>query len=306
MNTYLDSRIITLTSSTATLKNNGTMLSNVEYQMIGLLKEEESIIHTEISVLSAEIPVSFYNINTTNNSLRYIFGAINYLITIPVGNYNATSLITYLNTQFVSPVVMAISNITGKITITGNGSSTIQYLGLTSTTNTLLGFLSATYSSITPLSAPYPMNLLGAKRISICSDLLPIFSYTSVSNTLGNTLATIEIDQPSFGLLLYKNTTNIRSKLRVSTIDVFDIQLKDELNQYLDFNNCDWSITLVLDILRRIEDNNPDITLPSILAKNQDNLLNKPSNLGESSIPVPIPLPILNDELDLLSHNTKK
>ena len=48
MTTYLDSRIVTLTSATAKIKNNGTMLSNVDYEMIGLLREEDDIIHTEI------------------------------------------------------------------------------------------------------------------------------------------------------------------------------------------------------------------------------------------------------------------
>ena len=311
MTTYIDSRIVTLTSATAKNKYNSTALSDVEFEMIGLLKQESDIIFTEVSVLSAEIPVSFYNVTATNNAFRYIFGAINYLITIPVGNYNATTLITYLNTQFIAPVTMTISKLTGKITLTGNGINTIQYLGGTSTTNTIIGFTNTTSSGIT-LTAPFPMNLLGTKRISICSTYLPIYSYSSVSNTLSDTLATIEVDQPAFGLLLYKNTTQLRSKLRVDTLDVFDIQLRDELNQLLDFNNCDWSITLVLDITRKtiVDTAEPFHT---ILANNSTLRSNFPK-LEQKDLPKDINLPQvdnlplgkeneINSDLDLLNYN---
>ena len=308
MTTYLDSRIVTLTSATAKIKYNSTMLSSVEFEMIGLLRQEADILHTEISVLSAEIPVSFYNVNATNNTFRYIFNSISYLITIPVGNYNATTLITYINTQLVSPLVMSILKLTGKITITGNGVNTIQYLGSTSTTNTLFGFTNVTSSGII-LAAPFPMNLLGTKRISICSDLMPIYSYNSVSNTLSNTLATLEVDQPPFGLLLYKNTTQIRSKLRVDTLDVFDIRLKDELDQFIDFNNCDWSITLVLDILRKTIIDTAD-SFDAILANNST-LRSTLPKVEEKDLAIVADLPLgkedaINTDLDLLNYNPKK
>lgn len=315
MTTYLDSRIVTLTSATAKNKYNSTALSDVEFEMIGLLRQESDIIHTEISVLSAEIPVSFYNVTANNNTLRYIYIATNYLITIPVGNYNATTLITYINTQLVAPLVMSISKLTGKITISGGGGNTIQYLGATSTTNTIIGFTNTTSSGVGTLVAPFPMNLLGTKRISICSTYLPIYSYSSVSNTLGDTLATLEVDQPAFGLLLYKNTTQIRSKLRVDTLDVFDIQLRDELNQLLDFNNCDWSITLVLDILRKTIVDTAD-SFNNILANNSSLIQSGstsedlPKDLPKvDNLPKDLPLgkeDEINSDLDLLNYNPKK
>lgn len=308
MTTYLDSRIVTLTSATAKIKYNSTMLSSVEFEMIGLLRQEADIIHTEVSVLSAEIPVSFYNVTANNNIFRYVFGST-YAFTIPVGNYNATTLIANINTQLVAPLVMSISKLTGKITISGGGGSTISYLGGTSTTNTIIGFTNTTASGVGTLTAPFPMNLLGTKRISICSDLMPIYSYNSVSNTLSNTLATLEVDQPAFGLLLYKNTTQIRSRLRVDTLDVFDIQIKDELDQFLDFNNCDWSITLVLDILRKtiIDTAEP---FDAILANNS-NLKQNEANPLPMDLPKVDNLPLakedeINTDLDLLNYNPKK
>ena len=49
MNTYEDSRIIVLNSSDAT-KLNGTMNSNVIFQMNGLLKEDPKIIQSHIQL----------------------------------------------------------------------------------------------------------------------------------------------------------------------------------------------------------------------------------------------------------------
>lgn len=323
MTTYIDSRIVTLTSATAKTKYNSTFLSDVEFEMIGLLREESDIIHTEISVLSAEIPVSFYLINTSNNSFRYIYNGTPVTTTIVVGNYNATTLLAFINAAILAVwgtqvVTLSISKVTGKILFTIPSGLVFQYVGGTSTTNTLLGFGSATYiSSGGLLTAPFPANLLGTKRISICSTYLPIYSYTSVSNTLSDTLATIEVDQPAFGLLLYKNTTQLRSRLRVDTLDIFDIQLRDELNQLLDFNNCDWSITLVLDITRKTIVDTAD-SFNTILANNSTLRSTFPKveekDLPTDNLPKVDNLPQvdlgkgdqINSDLDLLNYNPKK
>jgi hypothetical protein len=312
MTTYIDSRIVTLTSATAKTKYNSTFLSDVEFEMIGLLRQESDIIHTEISVLSAEIPVSFYNVTTTNNSFRYVYNGTPVTTTIAVGNYNATTLLAFINASILAVwgtqvVTLTISKVTGKFLFTIPSGLVFQYVGGTSTTNTLLGFVSATYiSSGGLLTAPFPANLLGTKRISICSTYLPIYSYTSVSNTLSDTLATIEVDQPAFGLLLYKNTTQLRSRLRVDTLDVFDIQLRDELNQLLDFNNCDWSITLVLDITRKTIVDTAD-PFNTILANNVSMNLPRVDNLPKDLPQVDLGKgDQINSDLDLLNYNPKK
>jgi hypothetical protein len=46
------------------------------------------------------------------------------------------------------------------------------------------------------------------------------------------------------------NTSN-NLILRLKYIDAIDIQIVDELGNYIDFNGIDWSITLILSIERR-------------------------------------------------------
>ena len=89
---YLDSRIIILNSIHGRLLN-GTYKSNVEFQFNGLLKQEDNIEQVQISLVNAQIPVSFYTINYTNNMFKIEITTLK-LITVPVGSYNANSLIT--------------------------------------------------------------------------------------------------------------------------------------------------------------------------------------------------------------------
>lgn len=256
--TYLDQHIINLTSASAQRKNNGTMLSFVEYEFIGLLREEPNIVHAEISLISAEIPVSFYTINNTNHALEYEISFVIKTIIVPNGNYNGNSLIDVLDAAFLAngdTITVIINQTNGVLTF----STTTALWSIRQSSNSIIAVLgfeigTTTYNStaLSPftITPPHPLNLLGAKRISVCSNDLPIYSYSSLSNNLSNILATVEINVPAFGLIFYKNTTLIKSKLRVSALDSFDIQLKDEFGNLLDFNNAPWSITLGLFITR--------------------------------------------------------
>ena len=60
-------------------------------QFTGLIKEENNICKIDISLVNAQIPVSFYTFNYTNNILKIALGlgSIQYL-NISVGNYKAT------------------------------------------------------------------------------------------------------------------------------------------------------------------------------------------------------------------------
>ena len=69
---FFYNKIITLNSAYGS-KQNGTLSSFVLFNFNGLLKEETHILRSYISVVSAQIPVSFYTINATNNALTYIY-----------------------------------------------------------------------------------------------------------------------------------------------------------------------------------------------------------------------------------------
>ena len=67
MSTYVETRIISLSSESATIFRNGSYLSDVLFSFKGLLKNEPDIIHKTVTLANAQVPVSFYVVNYTNN-----------------------------------------------------------------------------------------------------------------------------------------------------------------------------------------------------------------------------------------------
>ena len=85
---YLDSRIIILNSSHARLFN-GAYKSNVEFSFLGLLTQQHEIEKMQISLVNAQIVVSWFIINYTNNVFTLQLGNnITKTYYISVGNYN--------------------------------------------------------------------------------------------------------------------------------------------------------------------------------------------------------------------------
>ena len=97
MNTYIDNKLINLTSESATQYFNTTFLSNLSFDTPGLLIANPYIKKVELSTIHAEIPVSFYTINYSNSFFKYsIDNGTIFTKQVPVGNYNANSLISAL------------------------------------------------------------------------------------------------------------------------------------------------------------------------------------------------------------------
>lgn len=266
---FTDNRLISLNSNYGTSLN-GSMLSNVIFNFKGLLREDDDIINTTVCVLNAQIPCSFYNINNTNNILKIQY-ITTYTLTIPVGNYNANSLISQiislctLASSSIIPTSLTISPIDGKLSFQFSSGIILLYSG--STMAKVLGF----NQDITGTSfiLPYPLNLLGAKRLSIKSNYLSVSSYHSFNLGSTTTLTTIPIDQASFNMISFVNQNNLNSyTLTCKTIDTIDIQIYDEYNNLFDFNNVDWSVSVGLTIIR---ENQPKMNrnLSSYVSGNQ-------------------------------------
>jgi hypothetical protein len=251
---FTESKIINLHSSNG-IKNNGSFLSDVYFPFTGVLKEDPTILEVNLSLQSAQIPFSFYNINVYNNTLDITYNGILYNLQLTRGNYNANNLITELLNQLqpitASSLQITISAITGKLLF--NDISSINYtIESTSSILSVLGFEDNTsYTSILgQLTPPFPLNLLGTLNIKITSSEIAVSNIDSVVGGNFNILASLPIEAGNFGLILYDNISNIQSPLKNLSLDGFDIKLLDDDNNLINFNNCDWSITIVLNITR--------------------------------------------------------
>lgn len=254
MDTYIDQRIITLSSNNATL-NNGSFLSDVYFNFKGLIKQDLDIREIQISVQNAQIPISFYNINVYNNILILDYNSTIYTFTLTRGNYNSTNLITEIILQFalqsIIDITITISSITGVMTFTRAGGLDFSILS-TGTINVVLGFVeNTTYTStVGVLTAPFPLNLLGLLKLKLASFEIQTGNFDSSVQSNLNILATIPIESGAFGLILYDNISNTQAIINNDTLDGFDLQIYGDDDNLVNFNGIGWNISLLLAITR--------------------------------------------------------
>ena len=102
-------KVITL-SSTHCERLNGEFLSNVKFNFPHVLSDHNHIHYNTVSIQSAEIPHSFYNVDQNHNIVQYrinytlnTFGnPTDFTMTIPEGQYNANTFISTFQTLFAS------------------------------------------------------------------------------------------------------------------------------------------------------------------------------------------------------------
>lgn len=301
----IDTRLVHLASNFSTTKSNSTALSNVAFTCVGLLKDEPDILQCKIQVLHAQIPASYYIINNSNNVLAYSVSGFARTITIANGNYNSASLIAEMISKFsanFTTFTITISSVTGILTFKLSSPTTYIFLSAGSTILQVLGFPTTTDSTSTgaTLIAPYPLNLIGIKKILVLSNNLATSNHQLFSSNKGfsNLLGSIPISASSFGLTVYDNYHANESILRVKTIDNIDISLVDENGLLIDFNNVDWCLTLCIKIERSRPILSPEsfsqIVKPILTSTTDENRIDD------------VKLPkddLVKDELDLLANN---
>ena len=246
---YTKNKLITVNSKYG-IQENGTMKSKMLFNYKNLLSDDENILKSFITVMNAQIPCSFYVINALNNKLVIAGpGITTTTIYVSYGNYNANTLITELTNKFGSgglTMSISINKINGILTFSSNGFSS-YYFTTASTILDILGTNSSIIASSTNYTCPYPLNLLGVKKLLIKSTRLSIHSVSSIDYSQSNILVSIPADVSPFSMIsdiaqsdTHKNLLNVRS------INEIDINIYDENNNYIDFNNLDWTITLIL------------------------------------------------------------
>ena len=110
---------INLSSNTASIKNNS--YNSVMIFNIPVIKSKKNILYNQVSLINAQIPVSYYTINENNNLFVLSTG----FYTLINGNYNATSFKTmFLNLLGLS-FSMSLDVSTGKYTLSRTSAYTI-------------------------------------------------------------------------------------------------------------------------------------------------------------------------------------
>jgi len=260
----IESKLIVLNSADAT-KLNGGMNSNVIFEFNDVMLKSNDIVYTTLAVLDAEIPASYYNVNSINNTTSITRNSVNYNIVVSPGNYNVLQFITEFKSRYTiatsGTLAMSFDAITGKLSIQDTAFDLIINDNL-STSYILLGAVKGTSPTFSKTATPMNSfdslaNFLGITRIKLLSDTLVSRNIDSNNMTTTTVIDTLGASAGDFGLTVY-NSLGRETLLLAKRIQEIDIQIKDQFNNFIDFNFTNWNISLILNIHRQSGSNTGD------------------------------------------------
>lgn len=259
----IQSRLISLNSKFATKKLNGSKHSSLLFDFNSIVTKDIDSLYNTVALQSAEIPSSYYNVNTTNNTINLTQGGTTASITIPVGNYDANTfaaafIVAFNAAAFANNGTLAFSTLTGKFSLMSDqaGQNLTINLALTTARKILgidddaTGTLAFNYSAGNPTFMPLIANFLGVTKIKILSDALAGGNYDSNNLNTTTLMDTISATAPVFGLTVFSSLGR-ESFVKGKRIDEIDLQILDQDNNFIDFNGINWTMTLLLNTHRR-------------------------------------------------------
>ena len=108
MSLIKQTKLISLNSNDGIIQHNQSAgyLSDLLFNFKSLLTEDKNVVYNSISVHSVDMTNSFYNVNELNNKIDVRITIVsggnqtNSTITIPVGNYSASTFVYNLTHYF--------------------------------------------------------------------------------------------------------------------------------------------------------------------------------------------------------------
>lgn len=226
---------------------NGSFKSQVNVQLPDLAFHHDHIQQIYLSVAHCEVPNSFYIVNYTNNSL--VVDGITY--SIPVGNYNASNMITTIQALLPAGFSITYSSITNKYTWTNTSAYTINASSPYSLVNSVLGLGSEdVVSSVSyPYTAifPFVVNFIPTPRINFRSNYFKFNNY-SISDGTADIFLPLQNNAGQQSMINYVNQSQNKFLVTDRNITTFIISVMNDTNQFINFNNVDWYMTLQLDV----------------------------------------------------------
>jgi hypothetical protein len=112
----------------------------------------------------------------------------------------------------------------------------------------------------------------------------------------------VPVNGVPFGIIQYNNSSGRSSLLKNKVIDSIDIQILNENNQFINFNNIEWAITLAITTTRKlIEKDNKNFSdmLKPILQMMEQPIQDTSGNIAPPSQAVGLDKSLFTDENDL-------
>ena len=254
-----DTKLLSLNSKFAN-KLNGSKNSRVMFDFVNIIDKSKDHLYMTMAVQSAEIPSSFYNVTIKNNITRVdrddIAAAFD--ITMPVGNYNADTYLAKFKELYdaatPSNVTIALDAVTGIFNLQeALANFTIKSVG--STSYVLWGGEVGT-DYVFPVAGAaasfgFPANFLGVTKIKLSSDNLAGTNVDSSQLKTTTLIDTISVTATPFGLTIF-NSLGRETLMKAKRIEEIDLELRDQDDNLIDFNNAEWCISIIINTHRRV------------------------------------------------------
>jgi hypothetical protein len=272
----LDSKSYFLTSTASDLRqplapNEGIRLRLRQDKLDFQLKDRQLL----LKIKNISIPVSFYQINSTNNTIRVQVAAGPITsITIPPGSYTAITLPIVLNSLFISlfqtlnlanrSLTWSINRPSGRLQVVwrGNVGETVNLL--TSTSDRVIGL--GTPTTFTVTGAGLQVGNAVTALLPRLADLQPQSELVLISNNLSarhlitdvitgelrkqNVLSTVQIAATVDPFEKITIGEEDEMYLQNSEVDSIELSWRFRDNQPVDFNGLRWYVELELQAIQ--------------------------------------------------------
>lgn len=247
-------RLFNISSSNA---DNGSYKSQVNVQLPDLAFHDFNIQNVYLSVNHCEVPNSFYIVNYTNNQL--VINGVTYII--PVGNYNVNSFSTVAQSVLPSGYIITYSSITNKFTFSYTSSFTINASSPNSTINKIIGLGTTNLTSVLgattyDLTLPYIVNFLPMQRINFRSNFFKLNNYNTSDGSCDVFLC-LQNNAGQLSMINYVNQSGDEYLIQDRNITSFKINVTDDYNNFINFNNIDWTMSfkIIIEYIDKTEQN---------------------------------------------------
>lgn len=240
--TYVKSTTYNISSKNAKALFNGSALSSGLWELPNLNFTDPNLRTVYFSIQHAEIPNTFYIINSSNDTL-VIDDGTQHVVVCPHGNYNVTTFITAITPLMPVGYTWTYNQVIAKLTLT-KSSGAFTLIAAQSTIRDIIGLGNSNLSG-TAATMPNNVNFLPTARLNIRSSAINFNNYGI--DGAADILATIQNTGGQTARILYQNYNNQRFLVEQPNLAQMDLRITIDNGALCEFNGVDWYISIQID-----------------------------------------------------------
>jgi len=216
-----------------------------------------------IGLTNLTIPNTIYNFNSSNNQISFTQSATTQVVTIPAGNYSASTLVDALNTAITLSITVSFDEDQADFSFTGGSAFTID----SATMSRQLGLKDQLpTSSGTSYTALTVCDFAGATQLYVRLRNVSLNNLDS-RGKVSNIIASI-VNNVNYGdYIFYTPPEVLYFQINEQQLSHIDLELTDQEGNVIDLNGSSFNLTLSVHFVRQRETN---ISTNRVLAEIQN------------------------------------